>query len=132
MNKTSLYNPKKMMQQIPFNTNMDFPDLPLLKEPFFEKWFVSQSGRKLRTFTGGSTLCLRDVKVGMRRVGGDVTPTNDVKIPHPLPRPWIGWDIFARPNARELALNDVKLEDARDRATKSLETFLEANGCFRK
>ena len=33
---------------------------------------------------------------------------------------------FARPNARELALNDVKLEDARDRATKSLETFLEA------
>ena len=37
-----------------------------------------------------------------------------------------------RPNARELALNDVKLEDARDRATKSLETFLEANWVFPK
>lgn len=30
--------------------------------------------------------------------------------------------ILRRPNARELALNDVKLEDARQRATKSLET----------
>jgi len=30
---------------------------------------------------------------------------------------------MSRPNARELALNDVKLEDARDRATKSLEAL---------
>ena len=70
MNKTSLYNPKEMMQQIPFDTHI-FSRFALLEEPFFEKWFVSQSGRELRTFTGGSTLCLRDVKVGMRRVGGD-------------------------------------------------------------
>ncbi len=48
--------------------------IPDFQEPFFKKWFVSQFGRKLRTFTGGSTLC-RDVKVGLaKRVGKDVTP----------------------------------------------------------
>ena len=64
----------------------------------------------------------------------DVTPTDTCENPPPLcPGPIHRMGKFvARPNARELALNDVKLEDARDRATKSLETFLEANGCFQK
>ena len=56
--------------------------------------------------------------------GGDGDSHESCENPHPLPRPDSSdGKFFARPNARELALNDLKLEDARDRATKSLETF---------